>query len=98
MAEDVPPHRGESMMVPIDVKVEDGVVFAERGAGALAASRKDCGDFLGDAVLLCDVEVAHQFPRYQAENHNYKQNSTDYSQHQSLSPRRLGRSEMSIFV
>ena len=44
---------------PIFLEVEDGVVLAEGVAGPSGALGKDGGHFFGDAVFLCDVEIAH---------------------------------------
>ena len=47
------------MGLSIFFEVKDGVVLTEGVTGPLGALGEDGGYFFGDAVFLCDVEVAH---------------------------------------
>jgi hypothetical protein len=53
------PDRAESMVMSISFEEENWVVFAKSMGGSSGAVRENHGDFLGDAVLLCDVEVIY---------------------------------------
>jgi hypothetical protein len=59
------------MVLALHFEEVDWVELALSGACPLAALGKDLRNFFGNAVLLCDVEEAHELLGNQAKNHNY---------------------------
>jgi hypothetical protein len=48
------------VILSVHFEEKDGIELAQSVTGSSAALRKDLCDFFSDAVLLCDVKVAHQ--------------------------------------